>query len=311
MPPRERVRGEADELFGLPPAPDGTCCAGPGPTSDEERDALANPGSSTSRVQVVGRRLTLYSSRPQGPAQAPPRVLATARRAWQRGLACSPPLRHCAWCRWRSRWRCDAARLTTAALRSVLPIAIAAPLVAPARGGSSVSARAAAGVHAGRPRTRRRQPEALPDAGPPQELQPLVGASTACSRGSPRPSRRSGISSPMWRTNCARRSPALQIGLLSRHARRPRSRMRRSLLRAGVDRATHLSSSVAGTGACRARRRRAAGDVDLAEVAAPGACRRRAAGRAPGRAAGARRACGGADARRCVPQRDATRSTTR
>ena len=191
------VRAEADELFDYHLRQMALSLRDQGRIGDEERDALANPEFDYV-VQVWSvEGVTLYTSRPRGLTQAlPPRAVLgysqvrMAGEEW-RLFAAATPLRVVQVAQPLAVRRGLA---TAAALRSVLPLAIAAPLVALGlwwiiglslaplqRVVQATQARGADSM------------EALPDAGLPQELKPLVGAFNGL------------LARPSWRRRRARR----------------------------------------------------------------------------------------------------------
>lgn len=267
------VRAEADELFDYHLRQMALSLRDQGRIGDEERDALANPEFDYV-VQVWSvDGLTLYSSRPQGLTQAlPPRAVLgysetrLGNEDW-RVFAAATPLRVVQVAQPLAVRRGLA---TTAALRSVLPIAIAAPLVALGlwwiiglslaplqRVTQAARARGADSL------------EALPDAGLPQELQPLVGAFNGllARLASAFEAQRHFVADAAHELRTPLTALKLQIGLLQGTPAGPEQDAAIAKLRAGVDRATHLVEQLLALARAEPGAAAPLGDVDLAEVA--------------------------------------------
>ena len=272
------VRAEADELFDYHLRQMALSLRDQGGIGDEERDALANPEFDYV-VQVWSvEGVTLYTSRPRGLTQAlPPRAVLgysqvrMAGEEW-RLFAAATPLRVVQVAQPLAVRRGLA---TAAALRSVLPIAIAAPLVALGlwwiiglslaplqRVVQATQARGADSM------------EALPDAGLPQELQPLVGAFNGllARLAAAFETQRHFVADAAHELRTPLTALKLQIGLLQQGTQGMPAGAEQDAaiarLRAGVDRATHLVEQLltlarAEPGAAAAPM----AEIDLAEVA--------------------------------------------
>lgn len=268
------VRGEADDLFDYHLRQMALSLRDQGRIGDEERDALANPEFDYVVQVWAVDGVTLYTSRPQGLKQAlPPRAVLgysqvrLAGEDW-RVFAAATPLRVVQVAQPLAVRRGLA---TSAALRSVLPIALAAPLVALGLWwiiGLSLAPLQRV-VQAARARDADSL-QALPDDGLPQELQPLVGAfngllarlSTAFE------AQRHFVADAAHELRTPLTALKLQIGLLQGTPAGPDQDQAIARLRAGVDRATHLVEQLlalarAEPGADAAPM----AELDLAEVA--------------------------------------------
>ncbi|HNW63417.1 MAG TPA: ATP-binding protein [Piscinibacter sp.] len=272
------VRAEADELFDYHLRQMALSLRDQGGIGDEERDVLANPEFDYV-VQVWSvEGVTLYTSRPRGLTQAlPPRAVLgysqvrMAGEEW-RLFAAATPLRVVQVAQPLAVRRSLA---TAAALRSVLPIAIAAPLVALGlwwiiglslaplqRVVQATQARGADSM------------EALPDAGLPQELQPLVGAFNGLLErlAAAFETQRHFVADAAHELRTPLTALKLQIGLLQQGTQGTPAGAEQDTaiarLRAGVDRATHLVEQLLAL--ARAEPGAAAApmaEIDLAEVA--------------------------------------------
>jgi two-component system OmpR family sensor kinase/two-component system sensor histidine kinase QseC len=256
------VRAEADELFDYHLRQMALSLRDQGRIGDEERDALANPEFDYV-VQVWSvDGLELYTSRPQGLKQAlPPRAVLGYSQVRMAG----------------EEWRLFAAATplrvvqVAQALRSVLPIAIAAPLVA--LGLWWIIGLSLAPLQRVVQATRSRGAdslEALPDAGLPQELQPLVGAFNGLlSRlAAAFETQRHFVADAAHELRTPLTALKLQIGLLQGTPAGPEQDAAITRLRAGVDRATHLVEQLLAL--ARAEPGAAAApmaEIDLTEVA--------------------------------------------
>jgi two-component system OmpR family sensor kinase/two-component system sensor histidine kinase QseC len=272
------VRAEADELFDYHLRQMALSLRDQGRIGDEERDALANPEFDYV-VQVWSvEGVTLYTSRPRGLTQAlPPRAVLgysqvrMAGEEW-RLFAAATPLRVVQVAQPLAVRRGLA---TAAALRSVLPLAIAAPLVALGlwwiiglslaplqRVVQATQARGADSM------------EALPDAGLPQELKPLVGAFNGllARLAAAFETQRHFVADAAHELRTPLTALKLQIGLLQQGTQGTPAGAEQDAainrLRAGVDRATHLVEQLLAL--ARAEPGAAAApmaEIDLAEVA--------------------------------------------
>lgn len=272
------VRAEADELFDYHLRQMALSLRDQGRIGEEERDALANPEFDYV-VQVWSvEGVTLYTSRPRGMtadvAQAlPPRAVLgysqvrMAGELW-RLYAAATPLRVVQVAQPLAVRRGLA---TAAALRSVLPIAIAAPLVALGlwwiiglslaplqRVVQATQARGADSL------------QALPDEGLPQELQPMVGAFNGLLErlAAAFETQRHFVADAAHELRTPLTALKLQIGLLQGTPAGAEQDAAINRLRAGVDRATHLVEQLLAL--ARAEPGAAAAplaEIDLAEVA--------------------------------------------
>jgi two-component system OmpR family sensor kinase/two-component system sensor histidine kinase QseC len=268
------VRAEADELFDYHLRQMALSLRDQGRIGDDERDALVNPEFDYV-VQVWSvEGVTLYTSRPRGLSQAlPPRAVLgysqvrMAGEEW-RLYAAATPLRVVQVAQPLAVRRGLA---TAAALRSVLPIVIAAPLVA--LGLWWIIGLSLAPLQRVVQATQARGAEslqALPDAGLPQELQPLVGAFNGLlSRlAAAFETQRHFVADAAHELRTPLTALKLQIGLLQGTPAGPEQDAAIARLRAGVDRATHLVEQLlalarAEPGAASAPM----AEIDLAEVA--------------------------------------------
>ena len=269
------VRAEADELFDYHLRQMALSLRDQGRIGDEERDALANPEFDYV-VQVWSvEGVTLYTSRPRGLTRrrcrrAPCSATARLRMAGEewRLYAAATPLRVVQVAQPLAVRRGLA---TAAALRSVLPIAIAAPLVA--LGLWWIIGLSLAPLQRVVQATRSRGADslqALPDAGLPQELQPLVGAFNGLlSRlAAAFETQRHFVADAAHELRTPLTALKLQIGLLQGTPAGPEQDAAITRLRAGVDRATHLVEQLLAL--ARAEPGAAAApmaEIDLAEVA--------------------------------------------
>lgn len=272
------VRAEADALFDYHLRQMALSLRDQGRIGEEEREALANPEFDYV-VQVWAMDgLTLYSSRPQGLTQAlPPRAVLGYSETrlgdedW-RVFAAATPLRVVQVAQPLAVRRDLAA---ASALRSVLPIALAAPLVALGlwwiigvslaplqRVTQAARARGADSL------------QALPAEGLPQELQPLVGAFNGLLErlASAFEAQRHFVADAAHELRTPLTALKLQIGLLQQSLQGtpagPEQDQAIARLRAGVDRATHLVEQLLAL--ARAEPGAAAApmaEIDLAEVA--------------------------------------------
>ncbi len=268
------VRAEADELFDYQLRQTALSLRDQGRIGDEERDALANPEFDYV-VQVWSvDGLTLYTSRPHGMAETlPPRAVLGYSQVRMAGddwrvYAAATPLRVVQVAQPLSVRR----RLAAAAsLRSVLPIAIAAPLVA--LGLWWIIGLSLAPLQRVTQAARSRSAdslEALPDAGLPQELQPLVGAFNGllARLASAFDAQRHFVADAAHELRTPLTALKLQIGLLQGTPAGPAQDEAIAKLRAGVDRATRMVEQLLAL--ARAEPGAAAapiGAIDLAEVA--------------------------------------------
>lgn len=272
------VRAEADELFDYHLRQMALSLRDQGRIGDEERDALANPEFDY-LVQVWSvEGVTLYTSRPnalkKGLAEAlPPRAVLgysqvrMAGEEW-RLFAAATPLRVVQVAQPLAVRRGLA---TAAALRSVMPIALSAPLVALSlwwliglslaplqRVVQAAQARGADSL------------DALPDEGLPQELQPMVGAFNGLLErlAAAFETQRHFVADAAHELRTPLTALKLQIGLLHGTTAGPEQDAAIARLRAGVDRATHLVEQLlalarAEPGATAAPM----AEIDLTEVA--------------------------------------------
>ena len=267
------VRAEADALFDYHLRQMALSLRDQGRIGEEEREALANPEFDYV-VQVWAMDgLTLYSSRPQGLTQAlPPRAVLGYSETrlgdedW-RVFAAATPLRVVQVAQPLAVRRDLAA---ASALRSVLPIALAAPLVALGlwwiigvslaplqRVTQAARARGADSL------------QALPAEGLPQELQPLVGAFNGLLErlASAFEAQRHFVADAAHELRTPLTALKLQIGLLQGTPAGPEQDQSIARLRAGVDRATHLVEQLLALARAEPGAAAPLGDVDLAEVA--------------------------------------------
>jgi len=268
------VRAEADELFDYHLRQMALSLRDQGRIGDDEREALANPEFDYV-VQVWSvQGVTLYSRRRAdlAPALPPRAVLGYSRMRlagedW-RVYAAATPLRVVQVAQPLAVRR----RLATAAaLRSVAPIALAAPVVAVGlwwiiglslqplqRVTQAARARGADSL------------EALPRDGLPQELQPLVGAFNGLLERLAQAfeAQRHFVADAAHELRTPLTALKLQIGLLQGTPPGPAQDDAVARLRAGVDRAAHLVEQLLAL--ARAEPGAAAApmsDIDLAEVA--------------------------------------------
>ena len=268
------VRGEADDLFDYHLRQMALSLRDQGRIGDEERDALANPEFDYVVQVWAVDGVTLYTSRPQGLKQAlPPRAVLgysqvrLAGEDW-RVFAAATPLRVVQVAQPLAVRRGLA---TSAALRSVLPIALAAPLVALGLWwiiGVSLAPLQRV-VQAARARDADSL-QALPDDGLPQELQPLVGAFNGllARLATAFEVQRHFVADAAHELRTPLTALKLQIGLLQGTPAGPEQDHAIARLRAGVDRATHLVEQLLAL--ARAEPGAAAApmvELDLAEVA--------------------------------------------
>jgi signal transduction histidine kinase len=272
------VRAEADELFDYHLRQMALSLRDQGRIGDDERDALANPEFDYVVQVWAADGVTLYTSRPQGMTQAlPPRAVLgysqvrLAGEDW-RVFAAATPLRVVQVAQPLAVRRGLA---TTAALRSVLPIAIAAPLVALGLWwiiGLSLAPLQRV-VQAAQTRGADSL-QALPDDGLPQELQPLVGAFNGllARLAAAFETQRHFVADAAHELRTPLTALKLQIGLLPPGVQGTPEGAEQiaaiARLRAGVDRATHLVEQLlalarAEPGAASAPMT----DIDLADVA--------------------------------------------
>ena len=271
------VRAEADELFDYHLRQMALSLRDQGRIGDDEREALANPEFDYV-VQVWSvDGVTLYTSRPnalkKGLAEAlPPRAvlgysqLRMAGEDW-RLYAAATPLRVVQVAQPLAVRR-DLA--TAAALRSVLPVAIAAPLVALGlwwiiglslaplqRVVHAAQARSADSLHA------------LPDQGLPQELQPLVGAFNGllARLSAAFETQRHFVADAAHELRTPLTALKLQIGLLQGTTAGAEQDAAIARLRAGVDRATHLVEQLLALARAEPGAAAPMVEADLAEVA--------------------------------------------
>ncbi len=268
------VRAEADELFDYHLRQMALSLRDQGRIGEDERDALANPEFDYVVQVWSSDGLTLYTSRPQGLTQAlPPRAvlgyseMRLAGETW-RVFAAATPLRVVQVAQPLAVRRGLA---TTAALRSVLPIGAAAPLVALGLWwiiGLSLAPLQRVTQAA---RTRGADSlEALPDDGLPQELQPLVGAFNGllARLAAAFEAQRHFVADAAHELRTPLTALKLQIGLLQGTPAGAEQDAAVARLRAGVDRATHLVEQLLAL--ARAEPGAAAApmaELDLAEVA--------------------------------------------
>lgn len=240
------VHGEADELFDYQLRQMALSLRDQGRIAADEREALANPEFDYVVQVWSADGLELYTSRPQGLTQAlPPRAvlgfsqLDLAGEAW-RVFAAATPLRVVQVAQPLAVRR----RLATAAaLRSVGPIAVAAPLVALGLWwiiGLSLAPLQTV-VHAARTRSAD-SVQALPAAGLPGELRPLVDSFNAllARLGEAFEAQRQFVADAAHELRTPLTALKLQIGLLQGVPAGPEQDAAIAKLRAGVDRAVHL-----------------------------------------------------------------------
>ena len=267
------VRAEADELFDYHLRQMALSLRDQGRIGDDEREALGNPELDYV-VQVWSvDGLTLYSSRRPANAPALPQraVLGYSQvrlgsEDW-RVFAAATPLRVVQVAQPLAVRR----RLATAAaLRSVAPIAAAAPLVAlglwwiiglslaPLR--RVTQAASARGVDS---------LAALPDEGLPQELQPLVGAFNGLlgRLAAAFEAQRHFVADAAHELRTPLTALKLQLGLLQGTPAGPEQDQAIARLRAGVDRATHLVGQLLALARAEPGAAAPMADLDLAEVA--------------------------------------------
>lgn len=267
------VRAEADQLFDYHLRQMALSLRDQGRIGDDERDALTNPEFDYV-VQVWSvDGLTLYTSRPEGLAQAlPPRaVLGFSEMSlggddW-RVYAAVTPLRVVQVAQPLAVRR----RLATAAaLRSVAPIAAAAPLVA--LGLWWIIGLSLAPLQRVTQAARTRGADslqALPDDGLPQELQPLVAAFNGllARLAAAFEAQRHFVADAAHELRTPLTALKLQIGLLQGTPAGPEQAQAVARLRAGVDRATHLVEQLLALARAEPGAAAPMGDIDLAEVA--------------------------------------------
>lgn len=267
------VRAEADELFDYHLRQMALSLRDQGRIGDDERDVLVNPEFDYV-VQVWSvDGLTLYTSRPQGLAQAlPPRAvlgfseLSLDGDDW-RVYAAAAPLRVVQVAQPLAVRR----RLATAAaLRSVAPIAVAAPLVA--LGLWWIIGLSLAPLQHVTQAARSRGADslqALPDAGLPQELQPLVAAFNGllARLAAAFEAQRHFVADAAHELRTPLTALKLQIGLLQGTPAGPEQEQAVARLRAGVDRATHLVGQLLALARAEPGAAAPMHDIDLAAVA--------------------------------------------
>ncbi|MFT3953735.1 MAG: ATP-binding protein [Piscinibacter sp.] len=268
------VRTEADELFDYHLRQMALSLRDQGRIGDEERDALANPEFDYVVQVWAVDGVTLYTSRPQGIRQSlPPRAvlgysqIRLAGEDW-RVFAAATPARVVQVAQPLAVRRGLAA---SAALRSVLPIAIAAPLVA--LGLWWIIGVSLAPLQRVVREARSRDADslrALPDDDLPQELQPLVGAFNGLLErlAAAFETQRHFVADAAHELRTPLTALKLQIGLLQGTPVGPEQDAAIARLRAGVDRATHLVEQLLAL--ARAEPGAAAApmaEVDLAKVA--------------------------------------------
>ncbi|MFO1217831.1 MAG: ATP-binding protein [Burkholderiaceae bacterium] len=268
------VRAEADELFDYHLRQTALSLRDQGRIADDEREALANPEFDYV-VQVWSvEGLALYTSRPQGLTQAlPPRAVlgfSAVRLAGEdwRVFAAATPLRVVQVAQPLAVRRRLAA---AAALRSVLPIAFAAPIVA--LGLWWLIGVSLAPLQRVVRAARSREAESLhplPADGLPQELQPLVGAFNGLLErlGVAFEAQRHFVADAAHELRTPLTALKLQIGLLQGTPAGAAQEGAIAQLRAGVDRAAHLVEQLLAL--ARAEPGAAAApleDIDLADVA--------------------------------------------
>lgn len=267
------VRGEADELFDYHLRQMALSLRDQGRIGEDEREALANPEFDYV-VQVWSvDGLTLYSSRRPAHAPALPQraVLGYSQvrlgsEEW-RVFAAATPLRVVQVGQPLAVRR----RLATAAaLRSIAPIAAAAPLVAlglwwiiglslaPLRRVTQAASTRGADSLA-----------ALPDEGLPQELQPLVGAFNGLlgRLSEAFEAQRHFVADAAHELRTPLTALKLQIGLLQGTPAGPEQDQAITRLRAGVDRATHLVEQLLALAHAEPGAATPTSELDLAAVA--------------------------------------------
>ncbi len=267
------VHAEADALFDYHLRQMALSLRDQGQIGDEERAALSNPEFDYV-VQVWSvQGVTLYTSRRPGTAPAlPPRAvlgyseLRLGGEDW-RVFAAATPARVVQVAQPLAVRR----RLATAAaLRSVLPVAGAAPVVAlglwwiiglslaPLR--RVTQAAGARGVDS---------LQALPGADLPQELQPLVTAFNALLQRLAQAfdAQRAFVADAAHELRTPLTAIKLQIGLLQGTPAGPELDAAVARLRSGVDRAAHLVEQLLALARSEPGAAPALADVDLAEIA--------------------------------------------
>lgn len=267
------VRAEADTLFDYHLRQMALSLRDQGRIGEEERDALANPEFDYVVQVWTVDGVTLYTSRPQGLRQSlPPRAVlgySEARLAGEdwRVFAAATPLRVVQVAQPLAVRRGLA---TSAALRSVMPIALAAPLVALGLWwiiGVSLAPLQRV-VQAARSRDADSL-QALPDEGLPQELQPLVGAFNGLlSRlAAAFETQRHFVADAAHELRTPLTALKLQIGLLHGTPAGPQQDAAIARLRAGVDRATHLVEQLLALARAEPGAAAPMTELDLAAVA--------------------------------------------
>lgn len=267
------VRTEADELFDYHLRQMALSLRDQGRIGEDEREALANPELDYV-VQVWSvDGLTLYSSRrPANTPALPPRAvlgysqLRLGTEDW-RVFAAATPLRVVQVAQPLAVRRGLAA---AAALRSVLPIAIAAPLVA--LGLWWIIGLSLAPLQRVTQAARTRGADslqALPDEGLPQELQPLVGAFNAllARLASAFEAQRHFVADAAHELRTPLTALKLQIGLLQGTPAGAEQDQAIARLRAGVDRATHLVEQLLALARAEPGAAAPMSEIDLADVA--------------------------------------------
>jgi two-component system OmpR family sensor kinase/two-component system sensor histidine kinase QseC len=267
------VRAEADELFDYHLRQMALSLRDQGRIGEDEREALANPEFDYV-VQVWSvDGLTLYSSRrPANTPALPPRAvlgysqLRLGTEDW-RVFAAATPLRVVQVAQPLAVRRGLA---TAAALRSVLPIAIAAPLVA--LGLWWIIGLSLAPLQRVTQAARTRGADslqALPDEGLPQELQPLVGAFNAllARLASAFEAQRHFVADAAHELRTPLTALKLQIGLLQGTPAGAEQDQAIARLRAGVDRATHLVEQLLALARAEPGAAAPMSEIDLADVA--------------------------------------------
>lgn len=271
------VRAEADELFDYHLRQMALSLRDQGRIGDDERDALANPEFDYVVQVWAVDGVTLYTSRPQGLTQAlPPRAVLgysqvrLAGEDW-RVFAAATPLRVVQVAQPLAVRRGLA---TSAALRSVVPIALAAPLVALGLWwiiGLSLAPLQRV-VQAARARDADSL-QALPEDGLPQELQPLVGAFNGllARLAAAFETQRHFVADAAHELRTPLTALKLQIGLLQHDGQGlpagPELDAAVARLRAGVERATHLVEQLLALARAEPGAAAPMSEVDLAEVA--------------------------------------------
>ncbi|MGY0196217.1 ATP-binding protein [Leptothrix sp. BB-4] len=267
------VRAEADELFDYQLQQMALSLRDQGGVTDAESAALANPEFDYVVQVWTVEGLVLYSSRPPGHTEALPSraVLGFSDQliggeTW-RAYGAATPLRVIQVSQPLSVRR----RLATrAALRSTLPIGLAAPLVAGLmwwliglslaplqRVVQAAGARDAASL------------DALPDQGLPGELRPLVGAfnSLLARLATAFAQQRTFVADAAHELRTPLTALKLQLGLLQGAAPGPEQDAAIQRLRAGIDRAAHLVEQLLALARAEPGAAAPLQPLDLAEIA--------------------------------------------